>query len=219
VTATRVVLIGTGGLGRETAWAFEGAGANPTLDLLGFVTSERGDQGRTISGHPVLGDESWLIGQDGIAAVCCIGDPRVRMRLVAELTSEGVKFASAIHPTALISPAVALGPGVVVGARAVITTQVTIGGHVVIGAGAIVSHDCVIDDFATLAPGVMLAGNVRIERGAELGIGASVRPRQEIGAGALVGAGSVVVGDVSANSVWAGVPAARIREMEPIEPD
>jgi acetyltransferase-like isoleucine patch superfamily enzyme len=80
-----------------------------------------------------------------------------------------------------------------------------------------VSHDCEIGDFGTLAPGTMLAGGVHVERCAEIGIGAVVRPRQTIGRGALVGAGSVVAADVAANSVCAGVPAARIRDLEPAD--
>jgi sugar O-acyltransferase (sialic acid O-acetyltransferase NeuD family) len=211
VTRHRLVVIGTGGLGRETAWALQSADHPP--ELLGFVTCFEDQHGSQVSDLPVLGDESWLIGRPEVETVCCIGDPRARLRLVTKLAAEGVRFASVVHPSAIVSPEVEIGAGALIGARAVVTTQVTIGRYAVIGAGAIVSHDCRLEDFATLAPGVLLAGSVRVEYGAELGVGASVRPEQIIGRGALVGAGSAVVDAVEANTVVAGVPARPMKRF------
>lgn len=211
MTRHRLVVIGTGGLGRETAWALQSADHPP--ELLGFVTCFEDQHGSQVSDLPVLGDESWLIGRPEVEAVCCIGDPRARLRLVTKLAAEGVRFASVVHPSAIVSPEVEIGAGALIGARAVVTTQVTIGRYAVIGAGAIVSHDCVIEEFGTLAPGATLAGNVRVERGAELGVGASARPRTTVGHGALVGAGAVVISDVPPNTVVAGVPAAHLRDI------
>jgi acetyltransferase-like isoleucine patch superfamily enzyme len=41
-----------------------------------------------------------------------------------------------------------------------------------------------------------------------------VREKLSIGAGAVVGMGSVVLQDVPAGEVWAGVPARRIRKVK-----
>jgi sugar O-acyltransferase (sialic acid O-acetyltransferase NeuD family) len=210
VRASKLVVIGTGGLGRETLWALrapEGVAFGPPREVLGFLTCHEEEHGSEVCGLPVLGAESWVIGLPDVAAVCCIGNPRARLRLVQWLEGEGVSFATAVHPTATMSEYVEIGAGSIVGAGAVLTSQVDVGRHAVIGAGAIVSHDCRLEDFATIAPGVLLAGGVRVEYGAELGIGASVRPEQVVGRGALVGAGSAVVDSVEANSIVAGVPA------------
>ena len=208
--ARDVVIIGTGGLGRETRWSFVGS---PDFVVRGFVTNESAEHGNEVCKQPVLGDEHWLVEHPEVEAVCAIGDPRARRALVATLSDLGVHFASAIHPSVEHSEFVALGSGCVIGARAVLTTQVSIGAHVVIGVGAIVSHDCVLEDFVTLAPGVVLAGGVHLELGAELGASATVIPGQRVGRGALVGAQAAVVTEVPPNVVCAGVPARVLSEF------
>lgn len=208
MTAKRVAIIGTGGLGRETLWAF-----GPD-EVAGFLTNDAAEHGSEVCGIPVLGPEAWLVDHRDVAAVCCIGDPRARIRVTEALLREGVRFANAVHPSALLGEHVELGSGCVIGARAVLTTQVRIADHVVIGVGAIVSHDVAIDAFATLAPGVILTGAVEIGYGAELGAGATAIPGTRVGRGAVVGAQSVVTRDVAPNRTAAGTPAREISGFE-----
>ncbi len=123
MTRQKLVLIGTGGVGRETLWAL----ANPEEGgppVLGFLTSETAQHGSLVCGVPVLGSPTWLVGRSDVAAVCCIADPRARRRLVLELEGEGVEFATVIHPSVEMSEHVVLGAGCIIGARAVLTTQV-----------------------------------------------------------------------------------------------
>jgi len=212
----KLVLVGTGGLGRETLWALRAldpGSERPAPEVLGFLTSRAEQHGADVCGLPVLGAESWAIGRSDVAVVCCVGDPRLRRRLVERFEREGVPLATVIHPTVAMSEHVEIGPGCILGARAVVTSQVRIGRCVVIGAGAVVSHDCALEDFATLAPGVVLAGGVQVGYGAELGVGATAIPGQVIGRGALVGAQAAVVDAVEANTVVAGVPARPLRRL------
>lgn len=206
----KVILIGTGGLGRETLWALRRNDTEKRA-VLGFLTNERSQHGTEVCGAPVLGPESWVVGRRDVAAICCIGDPRARQRVVNGLGKQGVRFTTVIHPSVEMSEHVVLGAGCIVGARAVLTTQVILGEHVVIGVGTIVSHDARLEDFATLAPGVILAGHTTIASGAELGAGACVIPGKTVGRGARVGAQSVVIRDIPANTVVAGRPAKPIR--------
>ena len=211
----RLALIGSGGLGRETLWALQArkvAGGSDRPEVAGFVTCRESEHGSEVCGVPVLGPEDWLIGKD-VEAVCCVGDPRARRDIVTRLESDGVSFATVVHPSAVMSDYVEIGAGSIIGARAVLTTQVEIAHQVIVGVSAVVSHDCHIEAFATLAPGVLLAGNVRVEYGAELGVGATVLPERTVGRGALVGGHSTVVQDVPANAVVAGTPAKRTRDF------
>jgi sugar O-acyltransferase (sialic acid O-acetyltransferase NeuD family) len=210
-----LVIIGTGGLGREALWSLRARPEHADGDrIAGFVTSQSAEHGGRVCDLPVLGDEQWLVGRPDVSAVCAIGDPRARRRLVTELAARGVCFESALDPSLRIGDSVEIGVGSLVGAGAVLTTQVTLGQHAVVGVNAVVSHDCVIEDWATLAPGVILTGGVVVESAAELGAGVSVIPELRIGRGALVGAGSVVVQDVEPNSVVAGNPARVLRRFE-----
>jgi len=204
------VILGTGGLGRETIWAFDG---RSDVRVRGFLTNAREEHGNEVCGLPVLGDESWLVDQPEVEVVCAIGDPRARRDLVGKLATQGVRFASAVHPNAVRSAFVELGSGCIVGASAVLTTQVRVGDHVVIGVGTVLSHDCVVEDFATLAPGCVLAGQTQIGELAELGTGVTLVPGSRVGRGALVGAQAAVVEDVPPNTVSAGVPARVLRTL------
>jgi serine acetyltransferase len=69
------------------------------------------------------------------------------------------------------------------------------------------THDNRVEDYATLCAAVTLGGYVSVAQGAYLGMGASVRERVRIGAGGTLGMGSVLLSDLPADEVWAGVPA------------
>ena len=75
----------------------------------------------------------------------------------------------------------------------------------------LMTHDDKIGDGVTFAGRASLGGSVTVEECAYIGQGASVREMICIGACAVVGMGSVVLQDVPAGEVWAGVPAKRIR--------
>jgi acetyltransferase-like isoleucine patch superfamily enzyme len=75
----------------------------------------------------------------------------------------------------------------------------------------VITHDDEIADGVTFAAGASLGGGVTIGECAYLGQGSLVRESLSIGAGAVVGMGSVVLQNVPAGEVWAGVPARRIR--------
>ena len=77
-------------------------------------------------------------------AIPAIGDAKVRMRWMEELTKAGLVIPTLIHPTAIISPSAEIGNGTV------ICTRVTIGTGAVIGKGCIISSGATVDRNVTL---------------------------------------------------------------------
>ncbi|MDB9872192.1 acetyltransferase [Alphaproteobacteria bacterium] len=116
------------------------------------------------------------------------------------------KLASIIHPSALISPSVKLGPGICVLGGSVINAYSSIGKGVVINTGASVDHDCYLHNFVHISPGVNLAGEVIIGERSWIGIGSCVIQCLSIGKDVVVGAGSVVINDTESSVLVAGVP-------------
>lgn len=57
---------------------------------------------------------------------------------------------------------------------------------------------------------------VIIGNGVWIGAGATILPGTVIGDGCVIAAGSVVKGIVESNSLYAGVPAKKIRDLEVI---
>jgi len=140
--------------------------------------------------------------------IISIGNNKVRQKLSGELA---VNFATAIHPTAIISPFSKIGKGSVVMAGTIINADTTIGDHCIINSGAIVEHDNRIANFVHISPGVSLAGNVTIGEGSHIGIGATIIQGVTVGKWATVGAGAVIIKDVPDNAVVVGNPGKVIK--------
>jgi sugar O-acyltransferase (sialic acid O-acetyltransferase NeuD family) len=213
---TPLVVVGTGGFGREVHELLEDGNADtPTWDVLGFVDDDETTHGTTVHDLPVLGGIDWLGSRPGTAAVLGIGSPAVKARLVARLTGLGVPLPSVVHPSARIGRRVRLGAGVVVCAGAHLTTDVTVGSYVTLNLGVTVGHDCTLGDYVTAAPGVHVSGEVALGEGVDLGTGATLIQRLTVGEWSVVGAGASVVRDLPPNVTAVGVPARTIREREP----
>jgi acetyltransferase-like isoleucine patch superfamily enzyme len=108
-----------------------------------------------------------------------------------------------------------------------------IGSHVWIGPQAYFdARDLVLEDYVGWGPGAKVLGSVhtgvpldeplittallikpvRIGFGADIGMNASILPGVQIGPQSIVGAGAVVVDDVPAYAIVAGVPARLLRD-------
>lgn len=212
-----VVLVGAGGLGRETLAALRAGAADSVV--VGFVDDRTEARGTTLDGLPVLGPVDALTDGTvgGCSAVICTGRPgntRSRVVIAAKLRSADVPSATVIHPTAALSLDTTVGEGSVLLAHVVTTAPITIGRHVVVMPQVVFTHDDVIEDFTTFGAGVKLAGGVVVEAGAYVGSGALVREGLTIGEGALVGMGAVVTRDVPPYQVWVGNPARHLRTLE-----
>jgi sugar O-acyltransferase (sialic acid O-acetyltransferase NeuD family) len=208
-----LVIIGAGGHGRELLDIVDAINAiEPRWRFLGFLAdtvdseTERRVAARDAA---VLGPASEMTSLR-CAYVVGVGNPNARRRLDLAAEDAGGSPVELRHPTSLVGGASSFGPGCVLAAGAVVTTNVVLGRSVHLNVGASVSHDCVLGDYTILAPGARFAGGVHAGAGVDVGVGAVVRPEVHIGDGAVVGAGAAVVSDVDAASVVVGVPARRL---------
>jgi sugar O-acyltransferase (sialic acid O-acetyltransferase NeuD family) len=157
---------------------------------------------------------------DGLSPlIVSIGVNRIRKVVVEKLEAKAqangkeLHFATAIHPSAVVSPSAKIGEGTVVMAGAVINADAVIGKHCIINTGATVDHDCVIGDYCHIAPGVHISGATRIGEGTWVGVGTSVIQCLNIGQNCMIGAGSVVVKDIPDNVVAFGNPCRIVRDV------
>lgn len=203
-----LLLVGASGLARETAEAVRASGHH---DLVGFADDDEALWGTSLDGLPVLGGTDVLGGHDDWQVVLCPGSGAARAALAARLGLPDSRYATVVHPTAVVPSTCRVGPGSVLLAGVVLTASVDVGRHVVVMPGAVLTHDDVVEDVATLCARVALAGGVRVGAAAYLGAGCLVREHVTVGEQAVVGLGAVVLQDVPAGEVWAGVPARRLR--------
>lgn len=160
---------------------------------------------------PILNSEaafrSFVEKNGSVYGLIGIGNNAIRERLSREYP---IRYAVAVHPSAIIADDVRIGEGTVVMAGAIINPGARIGRHCIINTGAIVEHDCVIGDFVHISPGVKMAGDVKIGRMSHIGVGTSIIPKVVIGENVIVGAGTVVIRDIADGLKVVGVPAREI---------
>ncbi len=209
-----VVIIGTGGAGREIYWLVQDLMTQPhsTIQFRGFVALDTPDPGLLVRlDAAFLGDPIDLVNRIPDSSnwfySLGIGNPTHRRHMDEILTHQGLKPLTVIHPTAQIGPDVEICSGAVVCANVVITTNVRIGVSAQLNIGCIVGHDARIGDYVTMAQSVNIAGGVTIGDNATIFTGAVLLPGVTVGEGSTIGAGAVVVKDVAPYSTVVGVPA------------
>lgn len=118
-----------------------------------------------------------------------------------------LKFENLIHPTAIVSPSVAMGEGCILCAGVIIGSYAKLGNHVVINRGATVGHDAYLEDYSFIGPSGVICSGVIAQEGSSIFAGAKVIERKVIGARSQVGAGAVCLKDVPSGVLVVGVPA------------
>jgi len=205
-----LVILGTGGSAYDLLDIVEAINAiQPSWEPIGFLDDARPAGDRHL-GLEVLGTLGDALRFAECAFVNVIGSDKSFRHLPEILASTGQapeRFATLVHPAALVSSRARLGHGVVLNPRVVIGGGVLIGNHVMLCPGCIVGHESSIGDYSILAPGSVISGLVHLEPVCYVGAAVVIRQRLRIGTGALVGMGAVVVDDVSPGSTVIGNPA------------
>lgn len=143
-----------------------------------------------LAGIPVLkADEAGIKGP----VIVSIGDNAARRRVAERLKAD---FATAVHPSAVVSPTSRIAEGTVVMQGAIVQANAAIGRHCIINTGVSIDHDCRIESFAHISPHATLCGGVTVGEGSWVGAGAVIVQGVKIGRWCVIGAGSVVLKDI-----------------------
>lgn len=207
-----VILLGGGGHARVLLEALLLSGRT----VLGITDPDAGKAAGTIMNIPVIGTDDAVLRfrpedvelANGLGSV---GSTARRAALFVAFRNRGYRFATAIHPAAVVSPTAIVEEGAQIMAGAIIQTGARIGMNAIVNTRAAVDHDCVIGAHAHLAPGVTLSGTVTVGDEVHIGTGATVIQGIAIGRGSTVGAGSVVVKTIPEGVTVYGVPAREAR--------
>jgi len=137
-----------------------------------------------------------------------VGDSALRCRLAQD--TEGVSFATVVHPSARVHHSATVGVGSFVSVCASMGPDCKIGQHCMVGVMSGIAHDCVVGDFVTIGRCVIINGGCILEDGCTIEDYAILRPNVRIGRNALVRAASTVLRDVPASITVAGIPALNV---------
>jgi sugar O-acyltransferase (sialic acid O-acetyltransferase NeuD family) len=201
----RLVIFGTGGMGREAAdLARRSEAVRERYTAIVFAAD---DPAGPVDGLPVLAADE-IAQKDELCLA--LGNPAERRRLAGRFAAH--RFASLAAATAIVSPSARIGPGTLLCDHSLVNNAATVGAHFQANVFSHVSHDCVIGDFVTFAPRVSCNGWVEIGDDVFVGAGAVIRNGSRdrplrIGAGAVIGMGAIIVHDVAPGSVLVSPPA------------
>lgn len=189
------------------------------FDAIGFLDDAPAKAGTNFCGLPVLGTLADFTEFPDAMFVNCLGSSSnywKRGRIVESLGIPADRFATLVHPSAVVSRQCVLGTGTIVYPFVFIGSEVRIGRQSLVMSHASINHGVTVGDYAIVASMVALLGDVTLGAHCYVGAGATVRQGRTVGVGSLVGMGSAVVADVAPNTVVMGIPARHARVANPV---
>ena len=210
-----IAIYGAGGFGKEVLTLINDINKVEKLwNIVGFF-DDGCKKGDIINGITVLGTTQDLNNWNKeISVVIAIGNTIVKKKIIDNINNQYVDYPTIIHPTVLIGDQnyVKIGKGCIICANNIITTNIEIGDFVILNLACTVGHDTTIGNYTAFMPTCNISGEVKINDCVYCGTGVKIINQLEIGENSVIGAGAVVVKDVEANTVVAGVPAKVLRK-------
>ena len=213
----KIIILGAGGAGMDIVSIINSINKlEKTWEIFGFLDDNKNIIGTQVMGIPVLGKIEKLDVYKDKYLISSIAHPTNRdVRKIIWDKMSDYKFATIIHPSAILFDNVSIGEGSVVNANCVLASNIRIGENVIIAYGCNIAHETIIESHVALGTGVNLSSGVVVGKGSYIGAGVSTTHEIKIEENTLVSVGAAVVSDLKGNSLrmWIGVPAISIKEF------
>lgn len=192
-----ILIIGAGGIGRETAWIIEEINeVKPTWNLLGYIDENSEMHGKELNGYKVLGGLEVLEKlEEKPYVVVAIANCSVKKSIVTKL-GEKYNFATIIYPTVKVSKFIQIGQGTIIYPGVILTVNTKIGNHVLISGNCTIGHDTVIGDYSSVLWGSNFSGYDTVGESCFIGVGTKVIQGININKENKISAGITVLEDV-----------------------
>jgi len=181
-------------------------------NLKGFIDDTPEKQGYSAMGITVFSRD--ILNNDKEAKILAVpGSPASFTKRKVVIESLGIdeeRFATVVHPAAVISPLARIGKNVLIMAGVVVTSNAVIGDHVCILPNTVIHHDAHIGDYTLIGSNVTVAGSTTVGQNSYIGSGTSLIHGISVGNFCLAGLGSNVIDNVADYSKVAGNPARLI---------
>lgn len=203
----KIYIIGAGGFGRELLWWIKDINKiKKTWEIIGFLD----DNEKALDGYEcdykVVGSiKDWQPKDDEEFALA-LGSPLLKRKVVEQMKAKGAKFATVIHPTALLSEFANYGEGFIMFPYSKLSANSTVGDFVTLLSSPI-GHDTSIGDYSVISGNCNIVRNVVIGKDVFLAAGVCIAQDIHVGDGAYLGIGAVILKDVPSEATMFGNPA------------
>lgn len=216
----KLIIIGGMGNGTVALSTIEDINmAKKEWEIIGFLNDFETEP---INGFPVLGKVDHITAQkflknDDVYFLYTLISTKLNFKFLHKLTDLQIpieRFATIIHPTAVISKFAKIGYGVSIQPCVSVGPNVTIGNHIQIFAQSLIGHNSTLDDYSYVANNACVGALVHLKEGTYLGTNCSLVENVTIGKWSLVGIGTVVLKDVPPYTKVVGNPARIIGKVK-----
>ncbi len=218
----KIIIIGGYGNGTVAASTIEDinkAEGTTKWEILGFLNDFEKEP---INGFPVLGkvtkeDAQPFLKDENIYFLYTLISVKLNYKFIHKLHDLDIpddRFATIIHPTAVISKFAEIGFGVVIQPFVSVGPNVKIENHIQIYAQSLIGHNAVLNNYSYIANNACVGASVILDEGAYLGTNCSTLENIKIGKWSVVGIGSVVIRSVDDYTKVVGNPSREIGKVK-----
>lgn len=203
----KIIIVGAGGFGRELLqWIKDINKVAPTWKIVGFIDDNLHALDGVECDYGIIGTITDWCPQEGEEFALALGSAELKRKIVTEMKAKGAKFATIIHPTAMLSEFAHHGEGLIMFPNSKLSCNSTVGDFVTI-LSSLIGHDTTIGDYSVISGGCNIVRNVHIGADVFLAAGVCIAQDLTIGDGAYLGLGSVILKDVPPKMKAFGNPA------------
>lgn len=181
-------------------------------ELLGFLND---NEKQPINGYPILGpiDKETVrkyLKDSNVYFFYSLISVKLNHKFLYKLTDLDIplnKFATIIHPTAVVSKHAKIGFGVCIQPFVSVGPNTTLGNFIQIFAQSLIGHGATLDDYSYVANNACIGADVHLKEGAYLGTNATTLEYVTLGKWSITGIGTVVLKNVDDYAKVVGSPA------------
>ena len=212
----KLIIIGGYGNGTVVQSTVEDINSiNKEWNILGFLNDREEEP---INGYPILGKiekkvTDKYLEDNNVYFFYSLISVKLNYKYLSKLLDLKIpreRFATIIHPTAVISKYAQLGKGTCIQPFVSVGPNSKIGDHVQIYAQSLIGHGAVIENYSYVANNACIGADVHLKEGAYLGTNATTLEFVKLGKWSITGIGAVVLKDVPDYAKMVGNPARQI---------
>lgn len=208
----KIAIYGAGSLGNEILSLIKSGNTISQYEEIVFVDDIC--EVRMVNGIDVYGYSEFkkLYKKEEIKLVIASGEPQYRKILYDKIIEDGYTLEKIISSQSYIGTQSNIGDGTVVFPNVYISNNVNIWENCLIHANSKIESQCIIGAHSFVSSGAFIGANSKLGNIVFVGPNAALFDHIDVGDNSLIGMGSVVIGDVSSNVVFAGNPAKKIKD-------